>query len=164
MNQLVKKRKILTTLTLIATFMALTVPLLAFAQGYVPLAPVPPASSEGQHVNFPNYVRGMIKLLIGVAGVLAVIVIIIGGIQYITAGDSESRKGDAKERIWKAIIGLILALASWLILYTINPDLVIVDITVDPASAPGNSGFQGTPNPPADFDDDDPDEGGTSED
>ena len=85
---------------------------------YTPLAPIPgipqPESSPGS-VDFTGYVTGWVQILIGVAGVLAVIAIIIGGIQYITAGDSESNTSDAKERIWKALIGLILAqgVKSW---------------------------------------------------
>lgn len=59
---------------------------------------------------------------VGVVAVLAVIMLVIGGVQYMVAGDKDP--GPAKERIKNAIWGLILALTSYLILYTINPDLV----------------------------------------
>lgn len=85
-----------------------------------PLPGVEPPTSEG---GFMGYVVGMFNLLIGVAAVLAIIFIAIGGIQYITT-DSISNKESGKQTINSAIFGLLLALASWLILYTINPNLV----------------------------------------
>lgn len=134
------KKKIITLLFILTLCLASAMPLSVFAQedqgGYIPLAPLPNAAPEGQPVSFPNYVQGLVQLLIGVAGVLAVIVIIIGGIQYITAGDSESQTSDAKERIWKALIGLILAIGAWLILFTINPNLLKENITIETAPTP----------------------------
>lgn len=78
---------------------------------------------------------------VGVVAVLAVIMLVIGGVQYMVAGDKDP--GPAKERIKNAIWGLILALTSYLILYTINPDLVKkvklvpIDIKVVTPTTPG---------------------------
>jgi len=60
----------------------------------------------------------------GLIGLSALIMIVFGGIVYMTAGDSQERIKKAKGYINNAIFGLILALLSFLILYTINPDLV----------------------------------------
>jgi hypothetical protein len=52
------------------------------------------------------------NLLLVVTGVIAVIMIIVGGIQYtISAGDSQ-RVGKAKNVIIYAIVGMVIALAS----------------------------------------------------
>ena len=58
---------------------------------------------------------------VGLVAIIAVIMLVIGGVQYMVAGDKDP--SSAKERIRNAIWGLILALCSYLILYTINPDL-----------------------------------------
>jgi len=58
---------------------------------------------------------------VGLVAIVAMIMLVIGGVQYMVAGDKDP--GPAKERIRNAIWGLILALCSYLILYTINPDL-----------------------------------------
>ncbi len=60
---------------------------------------------------------------IAIAIVLAILVIVWGGIQYMTT-DAFSEKTDGKEKIKGAVGGLILALVSWLILNTINPRIL----------------------------------------
>jgi hypothetical protein len=56
--------------------------------------------------------------------------IIVGGIELSTSGLVSSKEA-AKERILNAILGLVLALFSWLLLYTINPDLLKGDVNID---------------------------------
>lgn len=90
---------------------------------YEMLQPLPNVTA-GDANNFGSYLSKIYILGIGLAGVLAVLVIVIGGIQYIGSGMSPSGKTDAKEKITNAILGLLLALISWLILNTIDPNLV----------------------------------------
>jgi hypothetical protein len=71
------------------------------------------------------------KIGIALAGLLAVVQIVIGGIQYATT-DAMSTRYDGKERIMGALQGLILALVSYLILYTINPILTNSSFGVAP--------------------------------
>jgi hypothetical protein len=94
--------------------------------------------------DFGPYVNGIVKLTIGSAGVLAVIVIIIGGLQYMTT-DAISGKQEGKEKIWRALLGLIMAMASWLILNTINPDLLETDVNIAPANLPDSAPGSGSP-------------------
>ncbi|MCC7160522.1 M15 family metallopeptidase [Candidatus Nomurabacteria bacterium] len=74
-----------------------------------------------------DYLNVMIKIFIGICAVLAVIMIVVGGIEYMTSELPES-KGNGKNRIMGAIFGLILALGAWTLLYTINPDLLRTDL------------------------------------
>ena len=60
---------------------------------------------------------------LGFIGILALIMIVVGGIQYITGSIEPAQQNDAKQRITAAITALILALGSFVILYTINPNL-----------------------------------------
>jgi len=56
---------------------------------------------------------------------LAVFVMIVwGGLLWITAAGNSSQIGLAKHKIFNAIIGAIILLSAYLILYTINPALV----------------------------------------
>ena len=71
----------------------------------------------------PLYLPGLVKLLIGVAAGLAVLMMIFGGIQYMST-DAIFDKKEGKKKIGAALGGLLLAILSWLILNTINPDLI----------------------------------------
>ncbi|MEK7622188.1 MAG: pilin [Patescibacteria group bacterium] len=77
--------------------------------------------------SLPHYLSLLFKTLIGLAGGIAVLFIVIGGLQYIFS-EVPGVKSSGKERISNALVGLILALAAYLILYTINPDLINLNL------------------------------------
>lgn len=97
---------------------------------YTPLSPLPHTTS-GETTNINLYLLGMFELLIGVAGVLAVIMIVIGGIQYMST-DAIYGKLDGKEKIKQAVGGLLLAVLSYLLLQTINPNLLKINAGLPP--------------------------------
>lgn len=70
------------------------------------------------------YLGALYKFLIGIAAMLAVFMIAYGGVLWLFAGGKGDTIGKAKETIIAAISGLLLALASYAILYFINPELV----------------------------------------
>ena len=78
-----------------------------------------------------EYFKNIYNLMVGIAGVLAVIMIVVGGLEYIASAANPSAKESAKKRIWAAIGGLLLALSSYLILQTVNPDLVKFDLNIE---------------------------------
>ena len=101
---------------------------------YCLLAPIPGLSSSTDNSidvkeDFGGYVTRMIRIIIGLMAVIAVIMVIFGGIQYMIS-ESGGEKGAGKERIMNAIWGLVLALSSYMILNTINPDLVDIGINI----------------------------------
>jgi len=61
---------------------------------------------------------------LGFGGIVALGVIIYGGILYISSAGNASKQTDAKEWIMSAIYGLLLLLAGFMILFTINPAIV----------------------------------------
>lgn len=74
----------------------------------------------------PRYISGLYQYLLGFAGIIAVIMIMIGGVQYVlSSGTGNIQK--AKERITNAITGLVLLLFVFVILYTVNPNLTSFD-------------------------------------
>jgi hypothetical protein len=93
---------------------------------YRPLAGIP--GLEGAYDTtgdcpFGRYFNIMFKLFLGLAAVFAMIMIIMGGIEYMTS-ELVSSKQKGKERILNAVFGLILAFGAYAILNTINPDLL----------------------------------------
>lgn len=130
-----KKRKNFKILLLSCLALFFIAPTILLAQGYVPLAPIEGLLPKGETVVLSQYISAAFRILIIVAGVLAVLVIMIGGVQYVTAGDSEERTKDAKNKISRAILGLILAIAAWLILYTINPNILSLELNIESPAA-----------------------------
>ena len=90
---------------------------------YAPLQPLPGSGGVVSTGNTVGYLQNIIFLVIGIAIVLAVLMLVIGGVQYM-ASDAFTQKEDAKDRMTMAIFGLIIALGAYLLLNTINPDLV----------------------------------------
>jgi len=67
------------------------------------------------------YLAAAYKLGVGVAAVLAVIIIMVGGFIWIAAAGDSGKIGQAKSMISNAIIGLILALGSYVALQSSTP-------------------------------------------
>ena len=93
---------------------------------YVPLVklPIGPNASTLEVYTMSTYLAGAIKLIIALGAGLAVLMGILAGVQYIAKGISPSAKNEAKEKMINALTGLALVLTSYLILNSINPDLV----------------------------------------
>lgn len=103
---------------------------------FVPLAPIPgltdtSALSIAKETNLASFFNNLYKYLVGLAAVLAVIMIIWGGLEYSTQ-DSVSKKSDGKERIYQAIFGLVLVLSPVLVFSIINPSILNLSINFDP--------------------------------
>jgi hypothetical protein len=74
------------------------------------------------------------------ASVLAVLMIVIGGFNYISS-DAIDNKENGKHQIKNALGGMLLILVSWVILNTINPQLVSLKIASDPLDALSSEDF-----------------------
>lgn len=91
---------------------------------YSLLEGIPGFAEAGTSVDFPVYIMYLYNFGIWTIGICAMFMIALGGYMYLTSAGNTSGTGKAKGIITDAIVGLVLALASYLILYTINPDLV----------------------------------------
>jgi hypothetical protein len=68
-----------------------------------------------------SLIRTIVNLLSAVVGIVAVIMIIFGGLRYITSGGNDTSVTGAKNTILYAIIGLIIvALAQVLVRFTLS--------------------------------------------
>jgi Mg/Co/Ni transporter MgtE len=55
----------------------------------------------------------IINIALGFLGILAVIIILIGGFQWMTAAGNEDKVSQAQKIIVAGVIGLVIILASW---------------------------------------------------
>ena len=105
---------------MIAISSTFVMPLVLHAQGFVPISDIPNGAVDTSSTD--SYLGSLFIIFISVATILAVIKLMICGIQYMTS-ESISSKGAARTCITYVIGGLLLILISFLILNTINPDL-----------------------------------------
>lgn len=90
---------------------------------------IPFAPTITENSDLPQYASYFFALGIYLAGALAVISLVIGGIQLIFSSVSPEARSNAIDRIKNAILGLMLTLSSFIILQTINPNLTTIKLT-----------------------------------
>lgn len=68
---------------------------------------------------------GILKLILNILvygiGVAAVVGVVVAGIMYLTARDSEAQVAAAKKRLYEVVIGLVLWVAMWSLLNWLIP-------------------------------------------
>jgi len=60
-------------------------------------------------------VASIIKVALGLLGIVAVVIILIGGFTWMTAGGNDERVGQAKKWIFSGVIGLAIILSAYAI-------------------------------------------------
>jgi hypothetical protein len=122
-----KTKKILIFLIV---FLVLLMPTLSLAAGLVPCNNnnTPVTNSDGtvtqpipcDFVQLVNLVNTVIKfILFGMVIPIAAIMFVYAGFELVTSGGSTEKRGLAKKVFTNTVIGLIFAVASWLIVRTI---------------------------------------------
>ncbi len=110
--------------------------------GYVPLEPIGFDLSGIQNTNqnaFGEWLSFLLKIAISIGGLAAVVMLVFGGVVYMVS-EVVDKKHEALERIQASFLGLFILIASWLILNTINPQLVTGTnfFRITPTSTSGN--------------------------
>ncbi|KKP59441.1 MAG: hypothetical protein UR53_C0002G0055 [Candidatus Magasanikbacteria bacterium GW2011_GWC2_34_16] len=77
-----------------------------------------------EFLHLGDFIKTNYNYAIGIAAILAVIMIIVAGVQWVTSGGNSESISSSKKRIGGALIGLFIAYMSYVILNTINPALV----------------------------------------
>ncbi|MGC9968261.1 MAG: hypothetical protein ABSC29_00835 [Minisyncoccia bacterium] len=96
--------------------------------------------------DIPGIIRNIYDFALLAAGILAFGAIVWGGIRYATGKGNPSSETEGKSWITNALLGLLLLVGAYIVLYTINPDIVSLQITGvtplsgAPAGTAGNSG------------------------
>lgn len=81
-------------------------------------------SGEG---GIPELLNGLFNLAILIGSTLAVIMIAVAGIQYMTT-DAVTQKTEGKRRIAYAVAGLLMLLSTWLLFNVINPNILNLNV------------------------------------
>jgi len=58
-------------------------------------------------------IASIINVALSLLGIVAVVIILIGGFKWMTAGGSEEKTGEAKKIIFSGVIGLAIILSAW---------------------------------------------------
>jgi len=66
--------------------------------------------------------------VITISGLAIFAMLVWGGFTWLTSTGDPAKIADAKERIYSAFLGLLLILASYLIMQVINPELVVLNL------------------------------------
>ena len=100
---------------------------------YIPLEPLPNVPQDGS-ANFCMLLNGLFRLLILLGGLVAVGSFVYAGITYMTS-EIAGTKNNAKHSLQTSLWGLLLLVSSWLILNTINPQLLVCNPGLNPIGA-----------------------------
>ena len=109
----------------ISSFGLFLLPLSVFAQAKISISNTIPGMSVITSSTPPGvYVGGFYNFALGIGGLLALGAIVYGGVLYATSMGNPSKQSEGRAWIWSALTGLLLLAGAYLILYTINPNLV----------------------------------------
>lgn len=98
---------------------ALALPSVAMAQGGGITPTVQPTSLPGT-ADFGALLTSVINWFLTLVGLIAVIMLIIGGFRYLTSGGNQEAVEKAKNTILYAIIGIVIVILSYAIVATIT--------------------------------------------
>jgi len=69
--------------------------------------------------NINGLIMTFLQYAIGIAGLVAVVFIVIGGYQYITSQGNDEQSKKATQTLTYAVIGLLIVMASYAVINTI---------------------------------------------
>ena len=72
-----------------------------------------PTIPGGNYQNITDAVNHIFEIAVLVAGVIFIVLFLVGGIQYLTSAGNEEASGKAKKLLVDAVIGVILVLVAW---------------------------------------------------
>ncbi|HEY1835214.1 MAG TPA: TrbC/VirB2 family protein [Candidatus Saccharimonadales bacterium] len=96
------------TLKLATLFVALGAPI-------VLAHPALAASSSGSVSQVQTFIQSVLKVIMGLAGLVAAGFFMIGGYQYITSSGNPDHMDKAKRTLWHSALGLSIVIASFVI-------------------------------------------------
>ena len=121
--------------TLVVSIISLVAPVAVYADDYnnvcnlstvsdaVKAAYGCPGTDQGSKEDFSNALQGILNGIIASLGLVAVIIIVIGGVMYMTSAGDAGKLQKAKTTILSAAIGLIICVLAFAIV-----NFVIINI------------------------------------
>lgn len=93
---------------------------------------IPGKEALGPGATIESYVAYIYNFFIIIGGLIAFGAMIYGGVEWLVSAGSPGRISEARKRILGGFLGLIILLSSYLILYTINPNLTFITFKKEP--------------------------------
>lgn len=90
--------------------------------------------------NLDHAVAWVYYFVITISGIAVFTMLVWGGFTWLTSTGDPGKIADARDRIYSAFLGLIIILASFLIMRTINPELVFMQLPELPTTCPEVNG------------------------
>ncbi len=104
---------------------------------YKLLEPLPGLDTNIKDLSFAAMLGLAFKVMITLGALLAVGTLVYSGIAYMLSSSPLETMGEAKKRMQSALWGLLILLGAWLLLNTINPQLLVFDLTIPGSEAAG---------------------------
>ena len=73
------------------------------------------ADTGGKSTSAKEVIQSIVNILLFITGAVAVIMIVIGGLKYVTSNGDSSQTKSAKDTILYAVIGVIVAILAYAI-------------------------------------------------
>jgi hypothetical protein len=115
-------RRVILIILLLSLFFALAGSVQAVTDTIVSYPDLPGAPDPAAGI--PQYIKYIFIFSLSTVGVIALIAMIIAAFQYVTSVGNPQKAAAAKDRIASALLGMLLLLGSYVLLNTINPDLL----------------------------------------
>lgn len=94
---------------------------------YTPLVGIPGVANSGAR-SLSEYLNALYLLSISIGALYAVVKISLAGVKYSMSGSGVTDKQEAKDDIKGVLLGLLILLIPFIVLSTINPNLVKLNI------------------------------------
>jgi hypothetical protein len=113
--------KLTQIVSVILGFVLVLAPLAAFAQLTLPDAGGTGLSNcFGGACTISQLILTVINIILALAGLIAVLVLIIGGFRYVTSFGNEEAVGQAKKMIINAILGIIIIILAFVVVRVVQ--------------------------------------------
>ena len=89
-----------------------------------------PFGGQDNIASLAEYINVVYAFALGIVGIIAVVLIMAGGLRWVAAAGNESAITEAKEIITSAVTGLAIALLSYVILAFINPSITSSTLSI----------------------------------
>ncbi len=76
-----------------------------------------------QNTDLAGIIIKILDFLLGIAFLIAVLMLVLGGFRYITSAGNEETAGKGKKTIFNALIGIAIVILSYVIVQVVNKTL-----------------------------------------
>ncbi len=83
---------------------------------------------EGASTTLPDYVKYIFYFALGISGFIALFIIIQAGFGYLTSAGSPAQLKESKDKIFSALLGLLILFCSVIFITWINPEIINLQI------------------------------------